>query len=262
MYIDTMFPDELDSYIAKSANKDTGPVAVIPVGSVEQHGPHLLLGTDGFTAHALAAMTAEKAGAVLFPMIPFSWIGGLRPFAGTIDIRPLNAAEYMEQIGLNIARWGFKKLVIINTHGGGRETVYTVARRLFKKTGLQVITMYPSNLYDSWPELEKIWADHGVTFDWGISEPSSLVSSLRYLNQDATADKVIQNLEDALAEYGENFQVPSSPGLHEAFRLGEVGHDYTHECMHARPNKGMYPEIARKVQHFMAEKLAWGVENG
>ena len=262
MYIDTMFPDELDNYVEANAQTDTGPVAVLPIGSVEQHGPHLMLGTDGFNALTLATMTAKKLNAVLLPMVPFSWIGGLRPFAGTIDIRPLISGEYMEQIGFNISRWGFKKLVIINTHGGGREMVYTVARRLVKKTGLHVITTYPSKIVDNWPEIEKTWADRGVPFDWGVFEASSLVSSLKYLKQDAAVDKVLQNHKDALAEFGEDVDIPSQPGLHAAFRLGEIGHDYTHECMHARPKKPMHPDIALATQELMADKLVWGVHNG
>ena len=262
MNIDTMFPDELDKYIAKNANSETGPVAVLPIGSVEQHGPHLLLGTDGFNALALATMTAKKLGAALYPMVPYSWIGGLRPYAGTIDMRPLITGEYMEQIGLNVARWGFKKLVAINTHGGGREILYSAARRIFKKTGLQVITMYPSNIYDSFPEMDKIWTDHGVSFDWGVSEASCLVSALRYLGQEAAADKVLANHKAALEEFGGHVDMPKQPGFGEARMLGEIGHDYTHECMHARPQKAMYPDIARKMQELMAEKMAWGVHNG
>lgn len=50
---------------------------------------HLLLGCDGYIANAIAGMVAEKTEGVLLPMLPFSWIGGLRPFAGTIDMAPV-----------------------------------------------------------------------------------------------------------------------------------------------------------------------------
>ena len=261
MYIDTMFPDELDNYISHNSQTQTGPVAVVPIGSVEQHGPHLLLGTDGFIAGAMAAMTAEKLNAVLFPMIPFSWIGGLRPYAGTIDMRPLITGEYMEQIGLSILRQGFEKLVLVNSHGGGREMVYSVARRLFKKTGKQVITEYPSMFFDSWPELLDIVKAHGHENDWGIYEGSNLVAALRYFNENAIADQVLQNNKEAYAEFGEGVKIPEQPGMNPVMRLGDVGHDYNHECMHVQPKKALDPALGAILLDFMADKLAWGVKN-
>ena len=269
MYIETMFPDEFDRYIleAEQANhmhspgidrNNPGPIAVLPVGSVEQHGPHLLLGCDGFISFALAHMTAKKLGAVLYPMIPFSWIGGLRPFAGTIDLRPFITAEYMEQIGLGIFRQGFSRLVLVNCHGGGREMVFSVAKRLFKKTGKSVITEYPSNLYRSWPEIIDIWKENGMEYDWAAIEAAELSGALKYLGKNKIAEKVLQNTKDAVAEFGEDVQIPEQPGLQSAFRVGEVGHDYNHECMHVQPRQNINPEAGIKALDFMAEKLAWG----
>jgi len=272
MYIDTMFPDELDRYFSDAVQaqgalpahapgavqQGAGLAAVLPIGSVEQHGPHLLLGCDGFIAFALAHMTANKLGAVLYPLIPFSWIGGLRPFAGTIDLRPFVTAEYMEQIGLGIFRQGFSRLVIVNCHGGGREMVYSVARRLFKKVGKPVITEYPSNFYDSWPEIKDIWTSNGMDFDWAAFEAAELIGALEYLGKKDIADKVQRNAKDAIAEFGEDVRIPEHPGLQSVFRLGEAGHDYIHECMHVPPRKKINPGAGIKVLDFMAEKLAWG----
>ena len=63
-----MFPNELDAYITREG-QDTPRIAVLPVGSVEQHGVHLLLGCDGYIANAIAGMVAEKTEGVLLPML-------------------------------------------------------------------------------------------------------------------------------------------------------------------------------------------------
>jgi len=285
MYIDRMFPDELDNMIcgggcesaAASNGGDNesmdvrngggggapaaGPAAVLPIGSVEQHGPHLLLGCDGFIASALAQMTAKKLGGALFPTVPFSWIGGLRPYAGTIDLRPFTTAEYLMQICLGILRMGFTRLVIVNCHGGGREMVFSVGRRLNKETGKPVVTMYPTNIYDSWPELYDVWRENGNEFDWGVVEASELVAALEYLNKNELAQKVIQNIADTVAEFGDGARVPEQPGLRSIYRMGEVGHDYNHECMHVMPTNKIEPKSAVKALDFMADKLAWGANN-
>ena len=117
--ITDMFPDELEQLLSEGRD-----AAIIPMGSVEQHGPHLLLGCDSFISQAVAEYAAEASGAVLFPMIPFSWIGGLRVWAGTIDIRSKNEGDLLEDVALNILKMGFKRLLLINCHGGGREIVF------------------------------------------------------------------------------------------------------------------------------------------
>ena len=258
MYMDNMFPDELDRYINGSGQK----TAVIPIGSVEQHGPHLLLGTDGFISYALAKLTAEKLGGVLMPMLPFSWIGGLRPFAGTIDMRPFITAEYMEQVSIGVLNQGFDKLVLVNCHGGGREMVYSVARRVFKKTGKPVLTEYPSRFYDAWPEIMDIWAQHGIGRDWACFETSKLLGALEYMGEHEAAQKVCQTTANAVAEFGEDVKMPDISGLRLIQQnLGEVGHDYNHECMHVRPRANYSAEAGINSLEFMAEKFAEVIRN-
>ena len=256
MYMDNMFPDELDGYVAADVQK----IAVIPVGSVEQHGPALLLGTDGFIANALAKLTAEKLGGVLMPMLPFSWIGGLRPFAGTIDMRPFITGEYMVQVGVGVLGSGFDKLVLVNCHGGGREMVYSAARTIFKKTGKPVIAEYPSLFYDTWPELNDIWESHGMSRGYGC-ESSSLIASLDYFGEQEATQKVRKTVKDVWEEFGGNVQIPPQPGLRSVTKIGEVGHDYNHECMHVGPREKTSPEAGLKALEFMAEKFARSIQN-
>lgn len=252
-----MFPDEWDDLIAVESGR-IQKIAVLPVGSVEQHGPHLLLGCDGYVAHALAAMVAEKTHGVLFPMLPFSWIGGLRPFAGTIDMRPFITGDYMEAVAIAILRQGFDRLVLINSHGGGREMVFSVARRVFKATGKQVITMYPTFLYENWPEIVDIWQDGGMEFDWSAIEAAELAGSLLYLGEKSLSDQVLKNTWEAAQAFGEEAEISMPPGLEQVFSLSYVGHDYHNKLQHVWPKKKVVRDTALKVLDFMAEKIAAG----
>ena len=51
------------------------PVVIVPIGSTEQHGYHLPIGTDVYLAEALAEKTAEKTGALVYPSIHFGILG-------------------------------------------------------------------------------------------------------------------------------------------------------------------------------------------
>ena len=60
------------------------PVAIVPVGSTEQHGYHLPMGTDIYLAETLADMAAKKTGALVYPSINFSYSWSWRDRVGKI----------------------------------------------------------------------------------------------------------------------------------------------------------------------------------
>ncbi|WP_304626003.1 creatininase family protein, partial [uncultured Parasutterella sp.] len=73
---------------AREAIKKSKGVAIVPIGSVEQHSYHLPLGTDTYVAMTVAEGAAEKTGAVLTPPVWFGWSPHHMVLPGTITIRP------------------------------------------------------------------------------------------------------------------------------------------------------------------------------
>jgi hypothetical protein len=185
-------------------------------------------------------------------MLPFSWIGGLRPFPGTIDMRAFITGEYMEKVALEIYRQGFERLAILNSHGGGLEMVFSVARSVYKKTRKITLAMYPSRIWSRWQELREFYA----------SETSSLAGALHYLGYEDLCAKVACTSAEAFKEdsqfkYTREHQVPGlKDGLMDYFT---VGHDYNHEFQHAQPEEKVDIERGIKTLDFMAEKIAWGI---
>jgi mycofactocin system creatininase family protein len=95
--------------------------ALLPVGSVEQHGPHLPLGTDAFDAGYLADRIAEACSdpkPLVLPVIPYGVSYEHDEFKGTISISNNALSHMVYEIGMRAARNGIKKLVIVNGHGG------------------------------------------------------------------------------------------------------------------------------------------------
>ncbi|MGD9018429.1 MAG: creatininase family protein, partial [Desulfobacterales bacterium] len=96
-------------------------IALLPVGAIEQHGPHLPLDTDAFDADYLAHRVAEACSLprpAVLPLISYGVSYHHRDFCGTISIANDTLAKLVYDIGISAAANGIRKLVIINGHGG------------------------------------------------------------------------------------------------------------------------------------------------
>ena len=98
-------------------------LALLPVGSTEQHGPHAPLGTDHLTAEAVAASAAEVREengreVVVAPAIPVGIAEEHRGFSGTLWVSPDNFRGYVRDVLTSLAAHGWSKVVVVNGHGG------------------------------------------------------------------------------------------------------------------------------------------------
>jgi creatinine amidohydrolase/Fe(II)-dependent formamide hydrolase-like protein len=106
-------------------------LALLPVGALEQHGPHLPLDTDAFDAAYLAKLVAERCSSprpLVLPLIPYGVSYHHDDFAGTISVSPDTLARLVHEIGLAVARNGITKLVIVNGHGGNGPALHFAAQ--------------------------------------------------------------------------------------------------------------------------------------
>jgi creatinine amidohydrolase len=98
-----------------------GAVAVLPVGAIEAHGPHLPLDTDVIIAQAMARAGAERLTArglhpVLLPPLCYTAARFAQGFAGTLTLRPETVTATVVDIAAGLARQGFSLLAIANAH--------------------------------------------------------------------------------------------------------------------------------------------------
>jgi creatinine amidohydrolase len=121
---------------------DRGPVVVaVPIGSCEQHGPHLPLDTDTLIAELLATRLAEREpGVVVGPALTVTASGEHAGFPGTLSIGTAAMIDVVVELGRS-ADWS-AGLVLVNGHGGNRDAVDTAVARL-RGEGRSVLSWWP-----------------------------------------------------------------------------------------------------------------------
>lgn len=100
----------------KELIKESKGVAIIPVGSTEQHGYHLPLGTDTYVAITLAEAAAKETSVVLAPPMWFGWSPHHMVLPGTITIRSEVLVEYLYDVIESLTKHGIDKYILINGH--------------------------------------------------------------------------------------------------------------------------------------------------
>jgi creatinine amidohydrolase len=108
-------------------------IAILPVGSNEQHGPHNPLGTDHLIAKALAEETAKRTGVLCLEVIPFGVSPHHKQFWGTVSVSPETLKNYVKEVCLSLNFYGVTKILIVNGHGGNLNALMGLARELREK---------------------------------------------------------------------------------------------------------------------------------
>jgi mycofactocin precursor peptide peptidase len=106
-----------------------GAVLAVPVGSTEQHGPHLPLSTDADLAVALCAQLIAPRGVVVAPLVPYGSSGEHEGFAGTLSIGQEATELLLTELGRSATRT-FSRVLLVSTHGGNTEAVRRAVARL------------------------------------------------------------------------------------------------------------------------------------
>jgi creatinine amidohydrolase len=89
---------------------------IVPVGSVEQHGHHLPLGTDSLVAIKVAEDVAKQAGILSASPLYFGWAPHHMAFPGTVTLRPETLMNVVKDVCQSLIYHGFEKIIVLNGH--------------------------------------------------------------------------------------------------------------------------------------------------
>ena len=124
MYLADRTWPELGEHVASES------LAVVPLGSTEQHGPHLPLATDHLIAEALAREATNRTGVLCTPTVNVGVSPHHRQFHGTMWVDAPAFRDYVESLSRNLTYHGVEKIVYVNAHGGNVAHLREVGRRL------------------------------------------------------------------------------------------------------------------------------------
>lgn len=124
-----------------------GAMAVLPIGSLEQHGPHLPVITDTASASEAAIRGARLvAGDIPVAVMPGLWLGMSEhhlPFGGTITLDFEALSKVLRCIVRSLKALGFARLLIVNGHGGNIDPLAVAVRELAVEFSMPIVSILP-----------------------------------------------------------------------------------------------------------------------
>lgn len=124
MYLGDVTWQEAGEYLDESS------LALVPVGSTEQHGPHLPLSTDHVIAEGLARGAADRGGYLCTPTVNIGVSPHHRQFHGTLSVDAPAFRDYVASLAESLVYQGIDRIVFVNAHGGNVQHLREVGRRL------------------------------------------------------------------------------------------------------------------------------------
>ncbi|BAU22800.1 creatinine amidohydrolase [Caldimicrobium thiodismutans] len=132
--------EELTSYEFEELSKRIKGV-ILPVGSIEAHGPHLPLGTDLFTIYEICKRVIKRIEVFLAPPLYFGLCRSTRDIPGTLSLRGETLKSLLFDLLESFYRQGLRKFIILSGHAGGTHNAFII------DTAEQFIEKYPQTRF-------------------------------------------------------------------------------------------------------------------
>ncbi|MDC0514976.1 creatininase family protein [Flavobacteriaceae bacterium] len=188
--------DELTASDWEMALKKSDSTCILPIGILEKHGPHGPIGSDLIKVREWSARATKKEYAVVFPDYFYGQINEAKQQYGTFSLPSKLVMELLESTCKEIGRNGFKKIIIVNGHGGNPQMIrYFIQNQLEKKRDYAVYFFDPKTPRDVTEKASQLRkSDAKFDMHGGENETSSLL----YLRPD------LVKLDKSTSESGEN----------------------------------------------------------
>jgi creatinine amidohydrolase len=158
----------------RELDKERAAVVVV-IGAIEQHGPHLPTGTDLALGVSMLTLAIERLdpSVQLWVLPPLAYGRSVEhdAFAGTVGLEQETLSAVIHDIASSVARSGFRRLVLFNSHGGNVSVLETVARDARRRTGLMVFPFSMFRIGLTFPpisDVEAQWGTHAGEWETSI----------------------------------------------------------------------------------------------
>jgi creatinine amidohydrolase len=191
--LDEMSWQDAKEYFSRS------DIVILPVGSVEQHGPQNPLGTDYMIAYRLAAEASRRTGVAVLPPVPFGVSEHHSRFPGTVWVSEESLRSYVLDVIRALAAHGVRKVVVVNGHGGNLNALRSAAMAA-RREGVLVV------IYQWWtlPELRSIFSEEELGHAASVETSVNLYLHPHLVRMDRAVDEKPARLPtDGLGYYPE-----------------------------------------------------------
>lgn len=161
---------------------------ILPLGSTEQHGPRAVFGTDHLIPEAIGKEVANKTNTMVAPTMAYGMSVHHIEFKGTVTLRPSTMMHLFRDLLWSFQQSGFKRVLILNGHGGNRNTV----EAMLSEVGNELLDMKVK--FRSWWEAEgvKAYLDEHFGEREGHHGTPSETSQIMFLYPGAVKDRETQ----------------------------------------------------------------------
>lgn len=136
-------------------------IAILPIGSCEQHGPHLPMGTDILLAEFLSEEISKKVDSVIFPSINYGYSWVWKDFqCGTVTLSQDLFKKLVFESCESLIKMGFKTVLLVNGHDSNKNALKYVMRDLSEVYDTKVLNIF-------YPEMSKVYEKYMVSKTWG-----------------------------------------------------------------------------------------------
>lgn len=146
----------------RKLQKASKGVALIPLASIESHGPHLPVGCDPIKTDNLVRHIVEKETVAVLPTVLYAFVAEARMLPGAIHIRSDILMDYVENICDEVYRNGFSKIVLLHGHGGNVALHHMFCKRMLEREKPYVVYSVSAQA-DLWDKMKAM----GDSAEWG-----------------------------------------------------------------------------------------------
>lgn len=122
------------------------PVILLPIGVLEQHGPHLPLDEDNIVAEFVAKEVSRRTGALVLPTLNYGHSPIFRNYPGTISLSSETLRRCIVEIVTELHRAGFRRFILVNNNGGNLPASGEASFILHQELGITLAELYPWGL--------------------------------------------------------------------------------------------------------------------
>jgi creatinine amidohydrolase len=154
---DTLLIEEMTWPEVKAAIQGGKRRVIVMLGAMEQHGPHLPIGTDTYLGYATGVRLARRLGdALVAPVVSLGYSVGHLPMAGTVSIEEPTLEAVIVDVCRSLAHHGFREIILLCSHGGNYHALSNVLPRL--RAEHSAIRISAITDFDEWLEQTRAFA--------------------------------------------------------------------------------------------------------